>query len=334
MWNLFKHKKTIETVEDKPDVESLNQELYRCSSCHKTSDLNGYSPLSVGKCVHCEVPFFVPMMVHRYWLYKPLGGGGMGSVYKSVSYDDPDDEFAVKILPRERADDETLINALMSEAEIGHTFGEHPHLATITDFGECEGEYFSAMSYVPGQRLDELIEGPDAIDQKYVLLWALQILSAEQRMYDCGYLYRDLKPQNIIIDAKGNVHLIDYGLCVSAEDAAQGATSDDVQGSPLYMPPERIIGDPEGMSGEIYSLGMVMFHALTKKTYYSASGAYELAKKHVMSLRLAGVGTRMPSYVHPRIAEIIDVMIARLPEERYQNYRECGAEIKAVYASL
>jgi serine/threonine protein kinase len=100
------------------------------------------------------------------------------------------------------------------------------------------------------------------------------------------------------------------------------------------MPPERICGLPENMSSEIYSLGMVMFHALSRKTYYTATGAFEVSRKHVNSLRMANVANRIPGTVSPKIAEILDRMIARAPAERYQTYRETAVAIKNVYNSL
>jgi serine/threonine protein kinase len=316
---------------DCPDVEQLNDLCLECQNCHAILALPELEPLTIVRCPECAFSFFVPYRVKDYWLYKPLGGGGMGSVYKAVSATDPEAIFAVKILPRKRRDDPSLIDALLKEAEVGAKFGDHPHLAKIEEYGECDGEYFSAMAFMEGQRLDQLIESQETIDHKFVLLWALQILSAEQRIYECGYLYRDLKPQNIIIDGDGNAHLFDYGLALEYEVAEFGNAADSIEGSPLYMPPERITGEPENMSSEIYSLGMVMFHALARKTFYTATGAYELAKKHVMSLRLAGVSNRLPSNVHPRISEIIDIMIARLPSDRYQTYKEVALDIQEVY---
>ncbi len=296
--------------------------------------LPGLKPLAIEKCKSCDGPVFVPYRIHDYWLYQPLGGGGMGCVYKSVSAISQGSEFAVKILPRDRINDPYLIESLLKEASIGKSFGKHPHLANVDDYGECEGEYFSAMEFIEGQRLDQLIEATEQISQKYILLWGLQLLSAEQRIYDCGYLYRDMKPQNVIIDGDGNAHLMDYGLCISAEEAAKENSSDSIEGSPLFMPPERIVGAGEGMTGEIYSIGMLLFNAFSKTTYYSASGAFELARKHVSSLRIASVSARMPSSVDPKICALIDRMVARMPSDRYQTYKEAAHVIKEIFDKL
>ncbi|HCE43014.1 MAG TPA: hypothetical protein DET40_05665 [Lentisphaeria bacterium] len=338
MWKIFggvkKEKELYEGKDDvKPSVELLNGNCLECSSCHTMISLLNFPPLTLSKCTQCDATIFIPYNIKDFWLYRPLGGGGMGSVYKAVHHDYPEMEFAVKVLPRDNKENPHLIEMLIHEASVGKAFGQHPHLTFVADFGHYKDEYFSAMQFCPGQRLDQIIDSQELIPQKMVLLWALQILSAEQRMYDCGYLYRDLKPQNIIIDKEGNAHLIDYGLCIGIEDA-HNKDAETVDGSPLYMPPERIVGMPENMTSEIYSLGMVMFHALTKSTYYTATGAYEVARKHVSSLRMANVSSRLPITVSPKIASILDKMVARLPSERYQTYKETAVVIKDVYNSL
>lgn len=331
MWKLFdKKKSSINQL----NIDQLNDYCMTCFDCQSTFTFHDMPPLGIERCPHCDGPQFVPMKIKDYWLYKPLGGGGMGSVYKAVTTDNSKIEYAVKVLPRNMKQEPFLIEALLNEAKIGQRFGEHPHLTRIDDFGQADGEYFVAMNFVDGQRLDQIIDSPEPISQKFILLWALQILSGEQRIYECGYLYRDLKPQNLIIDSNGNIIMIDYGLCVAAHELLDGSTSDSVEGSPIYMPPERIVGVGEGMASEIYSLGMVMFHALGRKTYYSASGAHAVAKKHVTSLRFSSVATKLPQKIHPDICNIIDIMISRAPSDRYQTYMDAAADIKHVFNEI
>lgn len=318
---------------EKPDLDLMNCQCYECEFCNAVHSLINVVPLSMTKCPSCSASNFIPYLIKNYWLYKPLGGGGMGAVYKAVYWNNPDWEFAVKVLPRERKTDPHLIEALLSEAEIGKSFGEHPHLVSVADYGHYNDEYFVALEFSPGKRLDQIIDLAEPINQKYVLLWALQLLSAEQQIWDSGYLYRDMKPQNIMIDNNRNAVLFDYGLCLPINDP-DALASDTVDGSPLYMPPERLVGMPENMSSEIYSIGMVLFHALTRKTYYSATGAYELAKKHVTSLRISSVATRLPVSVNPLIAPLLDKMVARKPTNRFQSYKEVALNIKHVYSKL
>jgi len=331
MFSLFKHKK--DPADNKPDLDLLKLMQYKCEYCSAINPFEGVTPLSFTSCHKCGAPNFIPYFIKNYWLYKPLGGGGMGSVYKAVYFDNPKWEFAVKILPREKKHDQHLIDSLMNEAAIGSKFGHHPHLVAVADYGNYKDEYFAALEFSKGKRLDQIIDESESLNPKFVLLWALQLLSAEQRIWDSGYLYRDMKPQNIMIDMNGNAILFDYGLCLDKNKTVD-LNSDIVDGSPLYMPPERIIGMAENMSSEIYSIGMVMFHALTKKTYYTATGAYELAKKHVTSLRVGSVANRLSSSATNKIVPILDKMIARIPSMRYQTFKELATDIRTVYNKL
>jgi serine/threonine protein kinase len=331
MFNLFKQKKR--DIEKKPNLDLLNNQQFQCEYCGTINSLIGTTPLSFAPCAKCEAPNFIPYFIHTYWLYKPLGGGGMGSVYKAIYWNNPNWEFAVKILPRERKFEQHLIDSLINEAAIGKTFGRHPHLVAVADYGQYQDEHFAALEFSQGERLDQVIDENDSINQKYILLWALQLLSALQRIWDSGFLYRDMKPQNVMIDHDGNAILFDYGLCIDKNQSIN-PNSDMVDGSPLYMPPERIVGMPENMSSEIYSLGMVIFHALTKKTYYTSTDAYALAKKHVTSLRVSSVNNRLPNGISPKIAPLVDHMIARIPTHRYQTYKEVAADIRNIYVQL
>lgn len=328
MWKLFsRNKNKINT--DQPDLDKLNDSTLSCLNCGAELDLDSCIPLSIQQCPDCSDPIFVPKRVDGYWLYKPLGGGGMGSVYKAISSDYPDNHYAIKILPREKKKDQFLIDTLMRESEIGHSFGKHPNIAYVDGYGEADDEYYAAMPYIEGIRLDQLIEQEeDYIVPERVFFWILQILSAEQRIYDHGYLYRDLKPQNIIIDKDDNSHLIDFGLCMSVEEAAEGDDADSFEGSPFYVPPERIVGAPESMSSEIYSLGMVIYHAISKKTYYTHSEINQLVKKHLSSVRIASTKSKLPENIELGAGSIIDKMIARRPSERYQTFKEVQDAVK------
>ncbi len=335
MWNLFGHqsKDREATEEKKPDLDLLNGHCFECEFCSSVHSLIDQVPLSIAKCPDCGASNFIPYLIKHYWLYKPLGGGGMGSVYKAIYYDNPKWEFAIKVLPREKKDNPKLIEALVNEASIGKSFGQHPHLIAVADYGKYNDEYFAALEFCKGKRLDLIIDQTETVNQKYVLLWAMQLLSAEQQIWDAGYLYRDMKPQNIMIDMDKNTRLYDFGLCIP-KDQSNDSDSELVQGSPLYMPPERIVGMKENMSSEIYSIGMVIFHALTRKTYYTASGAFELAKKHVTSLRTTSVATKLPVYVNPLIANVLDKMLARIPKNRYQNFKDVAIDIKNIYKKI
>ena len=321
-----------QTINTKPSLKALGKNFILCSKCGVSIDLNTQTPLSITRCKECETPLFIPMLIKDYWLYEPLGGGGMGSVYHAFHKEDIEFEFAVKILPRKRNTDKYLIKSLLTEAEICWQLGEHQHLNKVLDFGCYKNEHYAVFEYIEGTRLDQIIESPIKRPDKQIILWALQILSAEQHMYDKGFLFRDLKPQNIMIDKNGNVKLFDFGLAMPVEKALHN-DSDQIQGSPYYLPPERIVGAGESQYSEIYSLGMVLFHIIAGHPYYSAEDIKSLVGKHVVALRVSNIRSKLPPKTNSKLIAILEKMIERVPENRYATYKEAAAALFGLYAN-
>ena len=291
----------------------------KCALCGVETPLSTLAPLEINRCPSCGAPEFTPMRLKGYWLYQPLGGGGMGSVYKAF-HPGSHRLFAVKILPREQAKDQDLVDSLLREGQAGAALGSHPNLVEIVDYGLDGDEYYMVSEFVEGERLDSLIEDVGRLNEGDTVCCALQIIQAELHVVARGYLYRDLKPQNLIIEPDGNVRLFDYGLCVPLEAASSpgGDGQDKLEGSPYFTPPERVVGAAEGEYSEIYSLGMLMYLMLCGNTYYKKSEVGVLLGKHVASARFASVGARL-KHCDPRSVEILDKMIARNPNARYHT---------------
>ncbi|MBQ7651618.1 MAG: serine/threonine protein kinase, partial [Victivallales bacterium] len=257
------------------------------------------------------------------------GGGGMGSVYKSVSTKFPGRRLAVKVLARKELSNPGNIRALLNEAEVSEQFKGFRFVAGCWDHGYADGEFFTVMPYVTGERLDVRIERLGKIPPEDVLKLTLHILAGEQHIFNAGFLFRDMKPENVIIDQKGYAIMIDFGLCIPLE-AARNPNSEFISGSPYYMPPERLLGEPEDAFSEIYSIGMVMYHALTGHTLYDAEGLNELAQRHVSNIRVSHA-SKMDGIPQP-IADLLVRMIAQSPAERPQSFVDVFEEIKAILA--
>ncbi|MEI6421847.1 MAG: serine/threonine-protein kinase, partial [Lentisphaerota bacterium] len=305
----------------------------KCSACSAQIPLNSAAPLEVISCPGCPSQVLIPLKVKNYWLYSPLGGGGMGSVYKAVSVTGEGKEYALKVLPRAEKANQDFIKAIMHEGKAGSTFGSHVNIIGIVEYGVDGDEHFLVTEFIDGDRLDLLVGAENRIPEKRAILITLQILEAEMHILKCGYLFRDLKPQNIIIDKSGTARLFDYGLCATPAEAAEANLADDVQGSPFYIPPERIVGAPEAEYSEIYSLGMILFYMLSGRTYYSQAEVNELVSKHLTSLRALSVETYLKD-CNPKCIAIIDRMIARNPEKRYQDFNSLKADLEQIYSQL
>jgi serine/threonine protein kinase len=312
---------------NKPKLKELIEGTLSCPGCSTAIHIADYQGLEVTSCPQCDAPLFIPFKLKNYWLYKPLGGGGMGSVYQALS-EDTSGEFAVKILPRGENTNPGFIDAITREGEIGIILGKAPNIAEVVESGCEDGEHFLASQFVEGTRLDVFISTASHLSERQALDIILQVIDAEIHIINCGFLYRDIKPENIIIvEETVSVKVFDFGLCLSLEQAANPNESDALEGSPYYLPPERIVAAMEGEHSEIYSLGMLLFHMLAGTTYFSQSEIKDLLTKHVGALRVASVSNRL-KHCSPGISVILDKMIKRNPNQRYHELTSLKKELE------
>ncbi|MCJ8330476.1 MAG: serine/threonine protein kinase [Lentisphaeria bacterium] len=302
-------------------IETLNRGILVCENCSRKLNLEHFEPLSLQACPSCKEPNFIPMLIGAYWLEKPLGGGGMGAVYRGSYVDDNGDKCycAVKILPRDHKDSPHLILNLQKEIDTMNSIGAHPSIASVINSGEVNGEIYLATQFLEGDRLDIKLARQGKIAEDEVILTALRMLSALTHIYKCGYLFRDMKPQNIIMTEYGAC-LFDFGISLEVDEALEA--QNNAQGSALYYPPERLSGEGERPNSEIYSLGMVMYHVLSGSPYFTAKDIETITQLNVRKSRLMKPKDKNRKDISEDMSVIIERMILRDPYERYQNFAD------------
>jgi eukaryotic-like serine/threonine-protein kinase len=308
--------------------------IYPCKKCKKPTDISEVPPLSMEHCPHCNELFLVPMRIEDWWVCQPLGGGGMGAVYLGRHRENPELKAAVKVLQASEEINETFLTMLLEEAEIAACFGNHPLLAQVYSYGYNEDtcEVHMIMEFIEGERFDKTISTHEkGLNEELSMYFFLDILSGLEYIFQCGYLYRDLKPENLIVRENNHVTLVDYGLCMTINDAWYNE-SEDIMGSPLYMPPERIGGTGEDFRADLYALGMVIFHLLDGKPYFSETELMKIVKRQFGGLRLQ-TKFKLQRH-HPKIIELIDTLIRVDREERYQDYQEIRNVVHEVLMDL
>ena len=314
-------------------VEILERGECPCPKCGSLLSLDSLKPLKLINCPNCKELLLVPTKRHNWWLTRPLGAGGMGAVYDAVYSIKPKLSGAVKVLQNKSDVPETFKQLLLQEGRIAKNFLKHPNLAGVYAYGFTDTDCFVIFEKVSGDRLDNFMKSceNEKVPEELVLYIALDILNALEFIYEQGYLYRDLKPENILFNEAGKAVVIDYGLCMGIEEAWNNE-SDDIMGSPLYMPPERIRGEGEDYRADLYSLGMVLYHCLVGQPYFNETELMKIVQRQWSKVRLT-TEFKM-KMVDPEIAKLVDGLIRFDREERYGDYNYIREDILRLIAKF
>ena len=210
-------------------------------------------------------PQFAPgtMIAGRYRIAGILGSGGMGEVYRA---DDTklDQAVALKFLPARLARDSILLARLHDEVRLGRQIS-HPNVCRIYDIVDWEGAQFVAMEFVDGEDLSRLLRRIGRLAHDKAVDIARGIAAGLLAAHAKGILHRDLKPANVMIDSHGEARIMDFGLALAA-----GEDDGTVSGTPAYMAPEQLEGQPATIQSDLYALGLVMYELFTGKRAHSA----------------------------------------------------------------
>lgn len=203
-----------------------------------------------------------PRRFGQYQLLKELGRGGMGIVYQARQ---PGLErlVALKVLPTTSHTSPRVVERFRIEAKLAGSL-QHPHIVAIHDVGEQDDQPFFSMEYVEGLTLADYVRGrplPARRAAAYLKVIAEAVEYAHQR----GVLHRDLKPSNILIDARDQPRITDFGLGKFLNGSTDLTLSGQMLGSPGYMPPEQLAssGNAIGPFSDVYALGAILYHLLT-----------------------------------------------------------------------
>lgn len=209
----------------------------------------------------------VRLRIGPYDVLSELGRGGMGVVYKAFSLKLC--RFcALKVMIAGEHVTEAQLHRFQNEAMLAARLA-HPNIVPIADAGEQGGQFYFVMAYVEGVSLGALI--PDVrVDAKQIATIIAKCARALHYAHQHGVVHRDIKPDNILIDAHGEPHITDFGIAANVRTDRRVTNEGAMMGTPAYMSPEQINGELMhiGPASDVYSLGATLYHVLTGREVF------------------------------------------------------------------
>ena len=260
----------------------------------------------------------------RYTLVGRLGSGGMADVWLA---DDAvlERRVALKFLHERFAQDPQFIERFRIEAQSAAGL-QHPNLVGVYDRGEFEGRQFIAMEYVEGASLKDLIGRGLSVGEALEIV--RQVLNGVGFAHERGIIHRDLKPQNVLVDRQGRARVTDFGIARAG--ASEITQTGSVLGTAQYLSPEQAQGLDVTAASDLYSVGVMLYEALTGRVPFEAETPVAVALKQISEQ------PRPPSQLNPEVSPALDAVVLRAlvkdPANRFGSASEFSRALDAAEA--
>jgi serine/threonine-protein kinase len=268
-----------------------------------------------------------------FLVLRRLGQGGMGQVYlaEQISLKR---KVALKFLKADLALNETSLKRFKTEAENIAQLN-HANIVQVYAIGEMDHLHYMAMEFVEGLDLRDYLAKKAPPDVPLALKIMIQVAAALAKAGEENIAHRDIKPENILITRKGQVKVADFGLarCFSPDHQAVNLTQSGVaMGTPLYMSPEQVTGHGVDLRTDIYSFGVTCYHMLAGEPPFKGDTPFEVALQHVQAepRPLREIRPDLP----PDMCAIVEKMMAKQPDQRYQTGRDLLKDLNRLRNSL
>jgi beta-lactam-binding protein with PASTA domain/predicted Ser/Thr protein kinase len=259
----------------------------------------------------------------RYRLLERLGSGGMADVWLAEDMH-LQRRLALKVLQPRFAQDLHFVERFEREAEAAAGL-QHPNVVAVFDRGVADGTHFIAMQLLEGRTLKELIDRGLTPEQAVALV--RQVLEGAGFAHRHGIVHRDLKPQNVIVDDEGKATVTDFGIARAG--ASEITQVGSVMGTPHYLSPEQAQGQEVTAVSDLYSIGVMLYEALTGRVPFEADSAVAIAMKQVSHT------PQRPSSLNPRVSPALDAAVMRaLEKDPGRRFQSAEAFVAALDAAL
>jgi tRNA A-37 threonylcarbamoyl transferase component Bud32 len=268
----------------------------------------------------------------RYRIVRKLGEGGMGAVYEG-EHTVIKRKVAIKCLHSQYASDKEMVARFHREAMATNAI-RHPNIVEVTDMGRfADGAVYMVLEFLEGKEFGDILKKGGAMPLSRVVHIGMQVCDALSAAHDGGIVHRDLKPDNIYLIHRGDdpdfVKVLDFGIAKFREAGAQGITrTGHTMGTPHYMAPEQAQAHKNlDHRADIYSLGVILFHAITGSLPYDDDSFPMLMIKLIQypAPRLRQLVPNVP----PALDDLVDRMLAKDPNARPATCREVRQALAA-----
>ncbi|GLY94192.1 serine/threonine-protein kinase [Actinoplanes sp. NBRC 103695] len=247
----------------------------------------------------------------RYRLDGHVGAGGMGEVWRAT------DEVlgrtvAVKAMLPEVAAQAGFARRFVAEAQ-AMAGVRHPGVANIHDYGQDAGVTFLVMEFIDGESLAQAVTRAGRIAPPEAMRMVAQAAEALQAVHDAGIVHRDVKPANLLVRRNGDVVLTDFGIS-RAGDSTGLTVSGAVLGTPTYLSPEQVMGQPATPLSDLYALGVAAYEMLAGRRPFMGDNAYAVALQRVQA-----PPPPLPGDVPPAVAAVVGRALAVDPGQRWPS---------------
>jgi serine/threonine protein kinase len=286
-------------------------------------------------CFHCRSVLGAvtagTVIAGRYEVLGRLGRGGMGTVYKARDRE-LDEPVALKVLRSDLAHSPDMARRFLSEIKLARRIG-HRNVCRIFEYGQDGAVRFIAMELVEGTDLKQLLRARGPLPWEEAFDVSLQIGHGLAAIHELGIVHRDLKTMNIMLDARGIVRVMDFGIAKRFEaDTGTGATATGhIVGTPEYMSPEQARAERVDARSDIYALGIVIYEVFTGSVPFKGDTpvATLLMHVHTPPPLATGDAVRLPDALRPVLARALN----KTRDERYASVTEMIPALQAAAAA-
>jgi serine/threonine protein kinase len=301
------------------------------------SSLASFAGMDQTEPINSPPPPLIGRTLKQYRIDSILGQGGMGVVYRAQDQK-LQRPVALKLLTPAVIADPNRRKRFLLEARAAARVS-HPAIAQVHDVDEEEGLIFIAIELVEGATLRDLVQRGE-LDLLGALDLAIQVAGGLARAHQAGIVHRDIKPGNVMVTPDGHAKILDFGLAklvdleastIASGELSQLSTLDHTQagtikGTPAYMSPEQVKGQPADMRSDLFSFGVMLFEMVTGQSPFQRGSAVETM--HAVAFDHPPAPATIRSDVPAELARIIERCLQKRPEDRYPNARELIEELR------